>query len=346
MSSAAIIEAAQNEMTQLTGLQGTWDPATPNPYYTAQTLSKVHAYGGNPTAATGTDYMRTWVPTIKGNPAPVSWSTGAVDQVLMKTDPVMAAAFKEAIDSYIAAQQAKWAATDVCPSTCNGLGTCDATSHSDHCTCTEHAIGRGCSHCGYGWTQPIADGTGEKYKFLGDKMWQVESTPGFDSPLGQIYYPASRPKCGTRCKWSKYWAMYYPGYAHGVSRCYCLGTTTLDELESNRTSSKVSFKVSAYENNPPKEKTCAQPVCNPICEHGGQCVGENECACPKCGDDSRLCPTGLTHKTMTTGAQCNACALGWGDAYTYTKGHHGGLTPRGVPTTACYCNLATSQRWC
>jgi hypothetical protein len=301
----------------------------------------VDALGGDPGAAAGADWTA-WAATIREQPVPVSWTSGAVDQVLMQTDPKLAAAFQEAIKAYVAAQQKAWDAADICPYTCNGLGTCDAKAHTDHCACTEHAIGRGCSHCGYGWTKPITDGTG-KFDGMGDHKWDVDpSTPGFDSPLGQIFDGDGEAKCAQRCKWSTYWAMEGPGFGKGISRCYCLGTTTLDELESNSTSTLrggTTLLVSARKNKPPtkgKLRTCNQPVCNPRCYHGGQCVGENKCACPKCAADGKALCAGLSKKPMTTGSHCDACASGWGPT--------GNTGNSGAPSDACYCHVGT--KWC
>ena len=135
-----------------TGLQDpSWEPGKPDGDYTrnARTFDTT-CYGGDPNKCSGKRFDETWLPTVADAPVTISYTLGAIDQ-LVTDDPTTSAAVKAAIDAYAAKQDAAWAKTDVCRS-CHGAGSCAADKHVDRCTCTNgHLMGLGCTECRYGW---------------------------------------------------------------------------------------------------------------------------------------------------------------------------------------------------
>jgi len=148
-----LAEYAEDDFYDATGLQDpSWSPAKPSADYTAQrSTSAPRCFGGDPGKCTGADLSRTWVPTIAAQPDPITFTFGAIDQ-LITDDPQTSAAVKAAVDAYVAAQKKAWKKADVCRS-CHGAGTCDAKAHESTCTCSSASkiMGLGCEACRYGW---------------------------------------------------------------------------------------------------------------------------------------------------------------------------------------------------
>ena len=132
---------------------------TMSTYYQDQLLQKtLTCLGGDPAQCGGGAIAGNWTPTIVEAPDPIQWTFGPIEQLI--TDAHLAANIGKAIQDYVAAANAAWRATDVCP-TCT-YGFCDAGSHASTCTCkdhgdpaeTYHAMGNGCQECEYGWSPP------------------------------------------------------------------------------------------------------------------------------------------------------------------------------------------------
>eukprot|EP00462_Mataza_sp_D1_P016053 CAMPEP_0175153438 /NCGR_PEP_ID=MMETSP0087-20121206/19739_1 /TAXON_ID=136419 /ORGANISM="Unknown Unknown, Strain D1" /LENGTH=640 /DNA_ID=CAMNT_0016440121 /DNA_START=76 /DNA_END=1995 /DNA_ORIENTATION=+ len=144
-----IAEQAQNVLYNSTGRSDPgWHHSTVDPdYANASHVIGTQCFGGDPLEACGS---AAWIATLPKYPASSQWVTGAMDQLV--ADPVVSAAVKAAIDTYIAKQKAAWAATSLCPANCGAGGVCDPTSRANKCSCPANIMGRMCSACVYGWT--------------------------------------------------------------------------------------------------------------------------------------------------------------------------------------------------
>ena len=141
-------------------------PGTPPANYTSESRPassfETRCWGGARASCNTT----AWLPSVAGNPTPVTWQTVPVDQ-LITDDATLSAAMEQAIKAYIDKANAAWQAVDICP-VCNPTGgTC--SGHQPYCDCIQHSwpkvapwlgshpttMGNGCHACIAGWYNPL-----------------------------------------------------------------------------------------------------------------------------------------------------------------------------------------------